>query len=106
MPHGRRLVAWLCIAAALLLPLGAQLHATAHALKSLQQASHSQSQAPHAQGACDDCLLFAAIGAAAPAHAVVPQFAAAAATATQRDAPLPRPEAFTAYASRAPPRAG
>jgi hypothetical protein len=106
MRRSRRLITALCIAAALLLPLGAQLHALAHALTALQQASsHSDSRAPHTVPACDECLLFASIGAALPAHAAALQFVGEEPTAAPPAALLSRAEPFRAYASRAPPRA-
>ena len=104
--RSRRLVTSLCIAAALLLPLGAQLHALAHALTALQRAnSHSDSRAPHTTPACDECLLFASIGAALPAHAVALQPVGDEPMVAPPAALPSRAEPFRAYASRAPPRA-
>jgi len=104
--RGRRLIISLCIAAALLLPLGAQLHALSHALAALQQGSQSDSKAPHTQSPCDECLLYAAIGSALPARAVVLPLLAAEATLPLPAALPRRAEPFAAYASRAPPPAG
>jgi hypothetical protein len=104
--RGRRLITSLCIAAALLLPLGAQLHALSHALAALQQGSQSDSKAPHTQSPCDECLLYAAIGSALPARAVVLPLLAAEATLPLPAALPRRAEPFAAYASRAPPPAG
>lgn len=102
--RSRRLITSLCIAAALLLPLGAQLHALAHALTALQQAnSQSDSRAPHTLPACDECLLFASIGAALPAHAAAPQLVGAQPVVASPAALPSRAQPFRAYAPRAPP---
>ena len=84
----------------------AQLHALAHALTALQQASsHSDSRAPHTIPACDECLLFASIGAALPAHAAALQPVGEEPAAAAPAALASRAEPFRDYASRAPPRA-
>ena len=104
--RSRRLITALCIAAALLLPLGAELHALAHALTALQQASSaSDTRAPRTVPACDECLLFASIGAALPAHAAAPQLVCDEPMVAPPAALPSRAEPFRAYASRAPPRA-
>jgi hypothetical protein len=101
---GRRLVTALCIAAALLLPLGAELHALGHALAALQKAHQTEQGTPPA--ACDECLLFASIGGALPAQAAALPLAAPEPVFTRPDAPPARADPFSAYASRAPPQRG
>ena len=105
--HRRRVVAWVCAVAIALLALGAPLHGVAHALQVAQGAAHQDPASAHAH-ACEQCLQFAACDGAAPT-AVPP-----AATPERghdpvpacRPAAAPRGIAFTAYASRAPPRLG
>jgi hypothetical protein len=104
--RARRLITSLCVAAALLLPLGAQLHALSHALAALQQGGQSDSKAPHTHSPCDECLLYAAIGGALPARAAMLPPPAAEPTLTLPVALPRRAEPFAAYASRAPPPAG
>lgn len=100
-----RAIAWLCIVAALLLGLAAQRHALAHALHAVQAPVHQDALLGHSQ-ACEQCLQFAAADAAA-VGAAVPPLPVWAGTALLGAAPLPaRAERFTAYGSRAPPRAG
>jgi hypothetical protein len=102
---GRRLITALCIAAALLLPLGAELHALAHVLTALQQANSApDTRAPHTLPACDECLLFASVGAALPAHAAALQPVGDEPLVAPPGALPSRAEPFRAYASRAPPR--
>jgi hypothetical protein len=98
----RRLIASFGIAAALLLPVGAQLHALSHALNAVQEAAHGEPLVPQAR-ACEQCLLYVALDAALPAQG-------AAVPAVRAEAPEPpalgmarRATAFTAYATRAPP---
>ena len=96
----RRLIAWFSVAVALLLPLGAQLHALSHALKAV--AAHSEPLAPQAQ-TCDECLLYCALDTAMPAQA-----AAVVVVSVLPGEPLalvvqPRAAPFTAYTARAPP---
>jgi hypothetical protein len=101
----RRALAWLCIVATLLLGLAAQRHALAHALHAVQAPVHQDALLGHAP-ACEQCLQFAAVDAAAVASTAVslPSWAAPAPLGVAR---LPeRAEPFTAYGSRAPPRVG
>jgi len=101
----RQAIVWLCIAAALLLGVGAQLHALSHSLQAVQASAHKDPLAAHTQ-ACEQCLQFAALDAGMPAHAAallpVPCVAD---LCTVPPVPL-RASAFTAYASRAPPSLG
>ncbi len=104
-PLRRRAIAWLCIAAALLLGVNAQLHGLSHAVQAVQAAAHQDPLAAHA-AACEQCLLFAALDGAVPAPAATP-LPAACATAVSPVPALPAyPTAFTAYVSRAPPPVG
>ena len=101
----RRLVAWFSIAVALLLPLGAQLHALSHALRAVQEAAHPEPLAPQTQ-ACEQCLLYGALDAALPSPV-----APAIVVPTTTPGPLlrralPRVAPFTAYSARAPPSVG
>lgn len=105
MHRRRRAIVWLSIAAALLLGVGAQLHALSHALQAVQPTTHSDPLAAHTQ-ACDQCLQFAALDGAATASA---EAAPAVATLESRSAaPALRLHAarFSAYRSRAPPALG
>jgi hypothetical protein len=107
-PRQRPLV-WLCIVAAMLLGLGAQLHGLSHALqtlKTLNAATHDEPSALHAPG-CDRCLQFAALDGFVPTHGAT-ALPLAACTSGVRDAPPPtlRAAVFTAYISRAPPAFG
>ena len=101
----RRLIAWFGIAVALLLPLGAQLHALSHALKAVQEAAHSEPLVPQTQ-ACEQCLLYVALDAALPAHAAALPALPSGSSEPIALAAVHRATAFTAYASRAPPPAG
>jgi hypothetical protein len=105
MHRRRQAIVWLCIAAAMLLGVGAQLHALTHALQAVQATTHTDPLTAHTQ-ACDQCLQFAALDGAATASA-----AAALPVAVevgQCTAPASRLHAalFTAYRSRAPPPLG
>lgn len=106
MHRRRRVIVWLCIAAALLLGLGAQLHGLSHVLQALNASTHDEPVALQAP-ACDQCLQFAALEGAtpAPAAALLPR---AAGTAPAGTAPAMRlrAAAFSAYRSRAPPARG
>jgi chaperone required for assembly of F1-ATPase len=105
MHRRRRAIVWLSIAAAMLLGVGAQLHALSHALKAAQATTHSDPLAAHTQ-ACDQCLQFAALdGAATASTAAAPAVAIA---EGRHAAPAPRLHAarFSAYRSRAPPAPG
>jgi hypothetical protein len=106
MHRRRRPLVWLCIAAAMLLGLAAQLHGLSHALQALKASTHDEPLALQTM-ACDQCLQFAAFEGAVPAHsaALVPR---AAGDAPARIVPVTRLRAavFTAYISRAPPTLG
>lgn len=89
----------------LLLGLAAQRHALAHALDAVRAPSHHDALLGHAQ-ACEQCLQFAAVDAAAAA-ADAPSMPPAAGSPPAAMPPVPkRAECFTAYGARAPPRAG
>jgi hypothetical protein len=105
MHRRRRAIVWLCIAAALLLGVRAQLHGLSHALQAVQASAHKDALAAHAQ-ACDQCLQFAALDGAAPLHWAAPlSLACDAGECALHVAPL-RAAAFAAYISRAPPQLG
>ena len=102
----RRLaIAWLCIAAVLLLGVSAQLHGLSHSLQAVQASAHKDPLAGHAQ-ACEQCLLFAALDGAAPTHPAVPLCPPCGTSECTEPATLLRAAAFTAYVSRAPPQLG
>lgn len=103
----RRAIIWLCVAATVLLGIGAQLHGLSHSLQAVQASAHKDVQAAaHAQ-ACEQCLQFAAIDGGLAAH-VAAAWVAVAADAVGLGVPVARPRAtvFVAYASRAPPLRG
>jgi hypothetical protein len=101
----RQAIVWLCIGAALLLGVGAQLHALSHSLQAVQASAHKDPLAAHTQ-ACEQCLQFAALDAGMPAHAAaLPPVSCVADRCAVRATPL-RASAFTAYLSRAPPPLG
>ncbi len=105
MHRRRRVIVWLCIAAALLLGLAAQLHGLSHSLQAVQASTHKDALAAHAQ-ACEQCLQFAALDGAAPAQSAAPlSLPCDAQERADSAAPL-RTAAFTAYVSRAPPELG
>lgn len=100
----RRAVAWLCIVATLALGLLAQRHALGHALHAVHGLAGQDAWLGHAQ-ACEQCLQFAAVDAAAVATAL-PMLPARAEAPLVRLVPqAQRAERFSAYASRAPPHA-
>ena len=99
----RRLIAWFGVAVALLLPLGAQLHALSHALKAV--AAHSEPLAPQTQ-TCDECLLYCTLDTAMPAQAAAVVVISAPPGEPLALAVQPRAAPFTAYAARAPPTLG
>ena len=101
----RRALLWLCLVATLWLGFAAQQHALSHALAQLRSPLPHDALATHAQ-ACEQCLQLAAATAAPPAVFITwlpplaTEFVGGAAA-------LPwRTEAFSAYASRAPPPRG
>ena len=105
MHRRRQAIVWLCIAAALLLGVGAQLHALSHSLQAVQASAHKDPLAAHTQ-ACEQCLQFAALDAGMPAHAAaLLPVTGVAERCAMPTTPL-RAAAFTAYASRAPPLLG
>jgi hypothetical protein len=101
----RRAVAWLCIVATLALGLLAQRHALGHALHAMQGSAGQDAWLGHAQ-ACEQCLQFAAVDAAAIATATPMPPARAHALPARLASWTQRSERFSAYVSRAPPHAG
>ena len=101
----RRAIVWLSIAAALLLGVGAQLHALSHSLRAVQASAHHDPLAAHTQ-ACEQCLLFAALDGAAPTCDATPLPPTSEATGGTAPAARLAASSFTAYISRAPPRFG
>jgi hypothetical protein len=101
----RRAIVWLCMTAALLAGIRAQLHALSHALQAVQTAAPREALAAHAP-ACEQCLQFAALDGAAPAHCA--GLASPASVASQCGTPVApqRAAVFAAYVARAPPRLG
>ena len=112
MRKRQRQIAWFCAAVALWMPWDAQLHGLWHARQAVHEASARADlppQAahgaglPHAAQVCEQCLLFSALDAALPSHAL--DFP------TVGEAPATRPavvrsghaDPFTAYRTRAPP---
>jgi len=105
MRHPRQVFVWFCIAAALWMGVGFQLHGLSHSLQSLHAASLEETLPGHAPE-CEQCLLFAALdGGIVSSHSLA--WLPRAPVAMDRSVaftPL-RPVVFTAYASRAPPAA-
>ena len=98
----RRLIAWFAIAVAMLLPLGGQLHALSHALRAVQEAGHTEPLAPQSQ-ACEQCLLYVALDAALPSHAVFVPLVTLVAHEQSMPVAARRAVSFSAYDARGPP---
>ena len=105
MLRRRLAIVWLCIVAALLLGVSAQLHGLSHSLQAVEASAQKDPLAAHAQ-ACEQCLQFAALDGGIPVHAAPPVPATCAAVACAVPVASLRASAFTAYASRAPPPLG
>jgi hypothetical protein len=99
----RRAIAWLCIVFTLWLTLAAQRHALEHALHAMHAAAAPDEGLDRAK-ACEQCLQFAAVDAAAVSAPDFPQCPALGTDEMAHAAPALRADRFTAYGSRAPPR--
>ncbi len=100
----RRGIVWLCIAAALLLGVGAPLHGLAHSVQAIEASANKDPVTAHAP-TCEQCPLYAALDGAVPMRAATPQLEACATDGFIVPALPARAAAFTAYASRGPPQA-